>query len=237
MERTLTTFRDSHRVGTWWFLMSDEHSANTKLQARLSKARTAFLFLDMQNDFASPTGKMAQFGFELAAVRETVVPTRRLLDAARANGYLVMHTAVINETGQNSAAWADFWGEPAVTLQGTWGAAHVDELAPRSDEPVITKYAYGAFVGTNLDTMLRSRGIETLVMCGADLNICVADTMHHAFALGYHVVGVSDCLSCFSKRDLQHAEQMKQAGLYLIENHYGLVVSSEEIIAIISQGR
>jgi nicotinamidase-related amidase len=85
--------------------------------------------------------------------------------------------------------------------------------------------------------MLRSRGIDTLVLAGTDLNICAGDTLHHAFALGYHVVGVADCLSCFSKHDRQHAQQLKEVGLYLIENHYGLVARSDEVIGIISRRR
>jgi nicotinamidase-related amidase len=217
--------------------MSDQKSATDTLRERLNSARAAFLFIDMQNDFVSPEGKMASFGFEIGEVRDSVEPMRRLLEAARDGGYLVIHTAVINELGQNSAAWTAFWGEPTVTLPGSWGAAHIDELTPASGEPVIVKYAYGAFVGTNLDTMLRSRGIDTLVLAGTDLNICAGDTLHHAFALGYHVVGVADCLACFSKRDRQHAQQLKEAGLYLIENHYGLVAGSDDIIRIISHRR
>jgi ureidoacrylate peracid hydrolase len=215
--------------------MSDSASATATLRERLRRDRAAFLFIDLQNDFSSAKGKMAEFGFDLSLVRESVGPTRRLLEAARAGGYLVVHTAMINEAGQHSAAWNAFWGPPSVTLTGSWGAAHVDELAPKAGEPVIVKYAYGAFVGTNLDTMLRSRGIETLVIAGADLNICVGDTFHHAFALGYNIVGAADCLTCFSKRGRKHAEQMKDAGLYLIENHYGIVSRSEDIISIISR--
>lgn len=217
--------------------MSESASAKAPLRDRLGPARAAFLFVDMQNDFASPEGKMAGFGFEIGSVRGSIEPTRRLLEAARENGYLVIHTRVINELGQNSASFTAFWGEPTVTLPGSWGAAHLDELAPRAGEPVITKYAYGSFVGTNLDTLLRSRGIDTLVMAGTDANICVGDTLHHAFALGYHVVGVADCLSCFSKRDRRHAEQLKEDCLYLIENHYGTVSRSDEIIEIISRRR
>ena len=217
--------------------MSDQKTLTDKLRERLNSARAAFLFIDMQNDFVSPEGKMASFGFEIGEVQDSVEPMRRLLEAARAGGYLVIHTAVINELGQNSAAWTAFWGEPAVTLPGSWGAVHIEELAPAKNEPVIVKYAYGAFVGTNLDTMLRSRGIDTLVVAGTDLNICAGDTLHHAFALGYSVVGVSDCLACFSRHDREHARQLKEAGLYLIENHYGLVASSDQIIRIISAER
>ena len=210
--------------------MSIDPKALETLRARLVPGRAAFLFIDMQNDFGSPKGKMASFGFEIGAVGESVAPAKRLLEAARAGGFLVIHTAVINETGQNSAAWAAFWGPPAVTVAGTWGAAHVDGLEPLPGEPVVVKYAYDAFVGTNLETMLRSRGIETVVFAGADLNICVADTLHHAFALGFHVVAAADCLSSFTKRDRAHAEQLKQAGLYLVENHYGTVAGSADII-------
>jgi nicotinamidase-related amidase len=217
--------------------MDDQQSVTDTLRERLDAARAAFLFIDMQNDFVSPKGKMAGFGFEIGEVRDSVEPMRRLLEAARASGFLVVHTAVINELGQNSAAWTAFWGEPTVTLPGSWGAAHIDELAPAEGEPLIVKYAYGAFVGTNLDTMLRSRGIETVVVAGTDLNICAGDTLHHAFALGYNVVGVADCLACFSKHDRNHARQLKEAGLYLIENHYGLVASSDQIIQIISGKR
>jgi nicotinamidase-related amidase len=209
--------------------------ATDLLRARLAPARAAFLFIDMQNDFGSPKGKMASFGFEISAVGESVAPARRLLDAARAGGFFIVHTAVINELGQNSGAWTSFWGPPAVTVAGTWGAAHVEELAPRAGEPVLVKYAYDAFVGTNLDTMLRSRGIDTLVFAGADLNICVADTLHHAFALGYSVVAAADCLSSFTKRDRSHADQLKAAGLYLVENHYGTVANSADIIGILSR--
>ena len=212
--------------------MSD--SVADTLHERLTPPRAAFLFIDMQNDFVSPKGKMASFGFEIGEVQDSVGPMRRLLEEARAKGFLVIHTAVINELGQNSAAWTAFWGEPTVTLPGSWGAAHIEELAPAADEPVIVKYAYGGFVGSNLDTMLRSRGIDTLAVSGTDLNICAGDTLHHAFALGYNVVGVADCLACFSKYDRQHARQLKEAGLYLIENHYGLVASSDQIIRIIS---
>jgi ureidoacrylate peracid hydrolase len=215
--------------------MSDKVSAEDTMRERLNPSRAAFLFIDMQNDFVSPKGKMASFGFEIGEVQDSIEPMRRLLKAAREAGYLVIHTAVYNQLGQNSAAWTAFWGEPTVTLPGSWGAKHIDQLAPAEGEPVITKYAYGGFIGTNLDTILRSRGIDTLVVSGTDLNICAGDTLHHAFAVGYNVVGVADCLACFSKHDRQHARQLKEAGLYLIENHYGLVASSDQIIQIISR--
>jgi ureidoacrylate peracid hydrolase len=215
--------------------MSDKEAWRTTLEERLRPGRAAFMFVDLQNDFGSPKGKMAEFGFDVSMVQDAASETRRLLEAARSAGFLVIHTAVINELGQNAASWTAFWGPPVVTLPGSWGAAHAEGFTPKPGEPVIVKYAYGAFVGTNLDTMLRSRGIDTLVFAGADINICLGDTLHHAFALGYHVVAAADCMSCFSKRGRRHAEQLKENGLYLIENHYGIVSRSDEIIDIISR--
>ena len=68
-----------------------------------------------------------------------------------------------------------------VTLPGSWGAEHIDELQPHEGELIITKYTYGAFEGTNLNTILRSKGIQTLLFTGTDLNICAGDTIHQAF--------------------------------------------------------
>ena len=70
------------------------------------------------------------------------------------------------------------------------------------------------------------------MLAGTDLNICAGDTLHHAFALGYHVVAVSDCLASFSKFGAEHSAQLHQMGLYIIENHFGTVINSRELLAI-----
>jgi nicotinamidase-related amidase len=205
------------------------------LRERIGPDRAVLLIVDMQNDFVSPEGKMAQFGFEIGSVRETIQPIREVLEAARSSGYPIIHTSMINEVTQNPPSWYAFWGEPAITLPGSWGAAHIEELKPREGEAVLTKYTYGAFLGTNLDTMLRRLEVSTILVTGTDLNICAGDTMHQAFAIGYHVVAVSDCLACFSRIGREHAEKLKAMGLYLIENHYGLTVDSTTLIEIMSR--
>ena len=114
-----------------------------------------------------------------------------------------------------------------VTTQGAY--------LSREGETVLVKYTYGAFTGTNLDTILRRTGIETVLVTGTDLNICAGDTLHQAFAMGYHVVAVSDCLACFSRKGRQHAEQLGEMGLYLVENHFGLVAESERLIGLMDR--
>ncbi|MGA2640014.1 MAG: isochorismatase family cysteine hydrolase [Spirochaetia bacterium] len=209
--------------------------ALVKLKERVSPDRAAVVIIDMQNDFVSAEGKMAKFGFATEAVRATVPLIRKLLDAARVRSFPVIHTCMINDDAQNPLSWRSFWGEPVMTLPGSWGAEPVEELRPLAGEIVLEKYTYGAFIGTNLDTILRRMRIQTLIIAGTDPNICAGDTMHQAFALGYHIVAVSDCLASFSKIGAKHAEQLREMGLYLVENHFGLVAPSVQLIEIMKQ--
>jgi nicotinamidase-related amidase len=217
--------------------MSDQNTSSVqeKLRKIIAPDRAALVIIDMQNDFVSARGKMAEFGFYLGNVQATIKPIQALLQTARALDYPVIHTSMINDVNQNPFSWYTFWGEPAVTLPGSWGAEHIDELKPQKGELTVTKYTYGAFEGTNLNTILRRNGIQTLMLAGTDLNICAGDTLHHAFALGYHVVAVSDCLASFSKMGAEHSAQLHQMGLYIVENHFGTVISSRQLMAIMSQ--
>jgi ureidoacrylate peracid hydrolase len=207
----------------------------SELKSRLSPQRAALVVIDMQNDFVLERGKMAEFGFETGCVRDSLRAMRRILDAARSLSYPVIHTCMINDIEQNPPSWLAFWGPPAMTIAGTWGAEQVEEMRPRAGEIVLPKYTYGAFAGTNLDAILRRKAVQTLIVVGTDVNICAGDTLHQAFALGYNIVAVSDCLQCFSRKGREHAEQLRQMGMYLIENHFGTVLTSTEILELMQR--
>jgi nicotinamidase-related amidase len=206
----------------------------SEMKRLLSPGSSALMVIDMQNDFVSQQGKMAEFGFEIGCVRDSLAPMRRILAISRSLAYPIIHTCMINELEQNPLSWYAFWGQPAMTIRGTWGAEQIEEMRPLPGETVLVKYTYGAFTGTNLDTILRRRKTETLIVMGTDVNICAGDTIHQAFALGYNVVAVSDCLQCFSRKGRQHAEQLRQMGMYLIENHFGSVISSTELLELMA---
>ncbi|MCR4392444.1 MAG: cysteine hydrolase, partial [Candidatus Acetothermia bacterium] len=173
---------------------------------RLRPGAAALVIVDMQNDFVSPEGKMAALGFALADVATIVAPLGRLLAAARDAGLLVVHTRMLNDRAQNSPSWYAFWGEP-----------------------VVAKYGYGAFLGTNLDTILRRAGVQTVIVAGTGPEICAGDTLRQAFAFGYHVVAVADCLASFSRAGRAMNQDLKRAALYTIENHYGLVTTADAL--------
>jgi ureidoacrylate peracid hydrolase len=208
----------------------------TSLGDQIALERCAILLVDMQNDFVSEEGKMASFGFDLSGVEEIVPRLMVFLNEARRKGAFVIHTRVINDASQNPPSWYAFWGPPGVTLEGSWGAEFAPGFEPAEDEPVVTKYAYGAFTGTNLDTILRRRDVASLIVTGTGPSICSGDTMHDGFARGYHIVAVRDCLASFTVRDPTFTQLVHDVAMYIIEHHYGKVVLSDEIVRVWEAG-
>ncbi|MGQ9593608.1 MAG: cysteine hydrolase family protein [Anaerolineae bacterium] len=204
----------------------------TTLEEQIAQDRCALLVIDMQNDFVSPQGMMARFGFDLSMVQEVAPRLARFIQQARQRGIFIVHTRVINDATQNPPSWYAFWGPPAVTIEGSWGAAFAPGFEPQEGEPVVTKYTYGAFTGTNLDTILRRREVKTLIVTGTGPNICAGDTMHQGFALGYHIVAPRDLLASFTVKGPEFNQTVKDVAMYILERHYGKVVTSEEIVQI-----
>ena len=132
---------------------------------------------------------------------------------------------MINELGQNSASFTAFWGEPTVTLPGSWGAAHLDELAPRAGEPVITKYAYG---------VLRRHQPGHDAAQPGDRHPGDGRDRRSTSAWATPCTTPSPSATTWSawrtacpaspSATARHAEQLKEDCLYLIENHYGVGV-------------
>jgi nicotinamidase-related amidase len=200
------------------------------LEEQVALGHIALLVIDMQNGFVSPRGDMASFGFDLSLVLQVAPRLTYFLAEARRLGVFIVHTRVINDAAQNPPSWSAFWGPPAVTVEGTWGAEFAPGFEPLAGEPVVTKYTYGAFVGTNLENILRQRDVRTLVVTGTGPNICSGDTMHQGFALGYHIVAVEDCLASFTVRGPDWTQTVKDVGMYIIERHYGKVVTSAALL-------
>jgi ureidoacrylate peracid hydrolase len=213
--------------------MADKLSAAlTTLEEKLLPEHTVLLMVDMQNDFCSGEGKMASFGFDVSMVQQVVPTLKAFLASARKLGIFVVHTRVINDAAQNSPSWYAFWGPPAVTVEGTWGAEFYPGFEPLPDELVVTKYAYGAFDGTNLDSILRRRDIRTLAVAGTGGLICSGDTMHRGFALGYHIVAVEDCVADFTVQGPEWTRTVHEVGMYITARHYGHVQKSADVLKI-----
>jgi biuret amidohydrolase len=171
--------------------------------------RTALLIIDMQRDFVDPGGFGEALGNDVSLLRAAIGPTRRVLDAARAAGMAVIHTREghrpdLSDCPPSKRARGKLEngiGDPGpmgrILVRGEYGHDIVDELKPAPGEPVVDKPGKGAFYATDLDSMLRNRGIRQLVVCGVTTEVCVNTTVREANDRGYDCLVLADCVGSY----------------------------------------
>lgn len=170
---------------------------------RLDPARTALLVVDMQNAFVMSGGSMARLGLGTARGHAVIEPIRRLLDVFRARRLPVIHTATTFRADYVDAGLVPE-RFPALRplghiISGTWDAQIVERLLPRAGEYLIGKSRFNAFYGTNLELVLRSLHVDTLVVAGVATNIGVESTIREAFIRDLRVVLPRDATASFTR--------------------------------------
>jgi nicotinamidase-related amidase len=201
--------------------------------------RTALIIIDMQRDFLEPGGFGAALGNDVSRLEAAVGPIRAVLDASRAAGLLVIHTREGHRPDLSDAPPHKVErGDPAmrigargpmgrILVRGEPGHDIIPELYPAADEPVIDKPGKGAFYQTDLELMLKNRGIQTLLVCGVTTEVCVNTTVREANDRGFRCIVLSDC--CASYFPEFHA-----AGLAMIKAQggiFGWVSASQDLLA------
>jgi ureidoacrylate peracid hydrolase len=200
----------------------------TTLDEKVHPDNAALVIVDVQNDYCHPDGATARNGQSTAMAQAMVPALQRLLAEARRVGVPVIFVRM----AQTQATFSEVQREQRqrrgsrvpVCTEGTWGAEFY-EVAPAPGDLVVTKHRYSAFIGTDLDLILRSKGIKALIFAGVATNVCVESSARDAFMLDYYVVFMKDCSGCSAGPDA-HA-----ATLANIERSYGVVTSSEEVFA------
>ena len=205
-------------------------------------ARSALIIIDMQRDFLEPGGFGEALGNDVSLLKAAVGPIRNVLQAAREQGVLVIHTREGHRPDLSDAPPLKVErGDPAtrigapgpmgrILVRGEPGHDIIPELYPIAGEPVIDKPGKGAFYQTDLELMLKNRGIETLLVCGVTTEVCVNTTVREANDRGFRCIALSDC--CASYFPDFHA-----AGLAMIKAQggiFGWVSNSEHAIAAIA---
>jgi ureidoacrylate peracid hydrolase len=211
----------------------------------ITLARTALLVVDMQNAYCSPGGYLDLAGFNLAGIDEVIRRAGQVIEAARHNRLPIFYLQngwdpMYQEAGgplspnqQKSNALKtmrtrpELWGE--LMTKGTWDYALIDAISPGPDEIVIPKARYSGFVGTALDSMLRSRDISTLLVIGVATNVCVESTVRDAFGHEYSAVVVSDCTFPAGP------DSIFEASLFNIERFFGWVTGSSGLLEALSE--
>ncbi|MBI2756787.1 MAG: cysteine hydrolase [Chloroflexi bacterium] len=190
---------------------------------RVDPRWTALLVIDMQNDYIHPEGVAGRRGADLTTVREMVPRVQGLVGAARTAGVPVVYTRNWHSAVTDSEPWLErsrrslLPGEARAGLAGTWGADWYG-VEPAPGETVINKFRYDAFLGTNLEFVLRAAGIRTVVCCGTATNVCVESTARAAHMRDYYLVVADDCCAA---TDLA----LHRATLLNIQRHFGDLAS------------
>ncbi|AXX29865.1 cysteine hydrolase [Actinosynnema pretiosum subsp. pretiosum] len=180
-------------------------------QLALDPARTAVVLIEYQNDFTSQGGALHDAVAPVMADTGMLPKTVELVDAARAAGAVVMHTPIAFAEGYHEITATPYGILKGVVdgkafVRGSWGAAIVDDLVPRAGDIVVEgKRGLDAFASTNLDFMLRSKGITDVVLGGFLTNCCVESTMRTAYESGYRVHAVTDCVAATSRAEHENA--------------------------------
>jgi nicotinamidase-related amidase len=205
-------------------------------------AAAALLIIDMQRDFLEPGGFGESLGNDVALLRRTIEPTRHLLDAARAAGLTVIHTreghrpdlADLPEAkklrGNPSLVIGEYGAMGRLLVRGEPGHDIIAELYPRPGEPIIDKPGKGAFYATNLEAILRHRGIRKLIVCGVTTEVCVNTTVREANDRGFDCLVLEDCVGSYFP-------EFQDMGLRMIKAQggiFGWVGRSEAVIAALA---
>ncbi len=160
---------------------------------------TAVVLIEYQNDFTTPGGTLHDAVKDVMTSTDMLENTRDLVARARSLGALVVHAPISFAAGYGELAREPYGILKGVVdsgsfVKGSWGAAIVDALQPAPADIVVEgKRGLDAFATTNLDFILRSRGITTIALGGFLTNCCVESTMRTAYEKGYTVVTLTDC--------------------------------------------
>jgi nicotinamidase-related amidase len=214
-------------------IVIDGKAVFTELGELVDPAHTALLLIDMQRDFVEPDGVFATLGVDVSMYSESRPVLARLLQDARRASVLVIHVqnTALQDRMSDSPAQIRFnlrmhaeYRENGSPLQysipGTPGHDFVAELAPLPDELVVRKYRSSAFFGTNLDLLLRSNAIKTVVIGGCTTEGCVESTARDAMFSDFYVVIATDGVASDDRE--QH-----EASLLLMRHRFDLATAAD----------
>lgn len=205
----------------------------TELEELVAPAHTALILVDMQHDFIEPTGVYGQLNIDLSMYEKSRPRLAALLAAARLTDTLIIHlqNTALPGRASDSPAQLRFYlrmhkmarvdGAPLrYTVPGTTGHQFVPEFLPADDELVVQKYRSSGFWGTNLDMLLRSNDIKTVIVGGCTTEGCIESTARDAMFNDYYVVIPEDCVA--SDDRAQH-----DASMSLMKHRFDIATSQE----------
>ena len=172
---------------------------------------TAVVLIEYQNDFTTQGGVLHQAVSAVMEKTDMLAHTREVVEAARGAGVTIMHAPITFTEGYGELTNHPYGILKGVVdgrafVKGSWGAEIADELRPAAGDIVIEgKRGLDAFASTNLDFILRSKGITTIALGGFLTNCCVESTMRSGYENGYRVITLRNCVAATSVEEHENA--------------------------------
>ena len=208
----------------------------------------------MQNDFGAPGGMFARAGIDIGAIRAAVAPTARVLAAARAARMGVFYLKMgfrpdLSDFGAADApnrikhrplgvgdrVQSPDGRESRTLVRDTWSTEILPELSPEPGDGVVWKTRYSGFFETELDTLLRARGVRSLVVTGCTTSVCVDSTIRDAMFRDYPCLLLEDCTAEPIGHDLPRTNH--DASLLVLQGLFAWVSTSDELIGALAPRR
>lgn len=231
----------------------------TEISVNLSE--TAVVVIDMQNDFGSTGGMFDLAGIPLAEIRRIVPAIAEVLRSTRALGVPTIYTKMafrpdlidLGSVGSPNRERHLVYGvgkkvagpdrqESRILIRDTWSSDIIPDLKPLASDVMLYKHRYSAFFETELDAVLKKRGIRNLIFTGCTTSVCVESTIRDAFFRDYSCILLADCtaepigpkaegyrLMDHGERDISAKGSNYEATLLLVQTLFGWVSDAHAI--------
>ena len=195
----------------------------------------ALLLVDLQKAFCGPEGTAARNGRDVTTCRDAALKCLDLVAAARKGGVPVVWTRMAlhpdyTDGGLMISEIIPMVKERGGLREGTADTELISEAVVEPQDHVVTKQRYSAFIGTNIEVILRSLRVDTLIVGGVTTSMCVESTVRDAAQRDYRTIVVREACSDW-------AADRHEPALTAMEFGFARIVSQDEAVTVIETGK